>query len=169
MINSPLVWVLGLVIVSRLIEMAIAANNTRHLIARGWREVGARHYPLFIALHASLLAVLALTTPMHRQPSWTLLGVLVVLQIARAWTIASLGPLWTTRIITHDAKPLTSKGPYRFLRHPAYVFVSIEVAVLPLAFANWPVAVIWSALNVLLLLHRSRLENATLAIRRPQS
>ena len=169
MINSPLVWVLGLVIVSRLIEMAIAANNTRRLIARGWREVGARHYPLFIALHASLLAVLALTTPMHRQPSWTLLGVLVVLQIARAWTIASLGPLWTTRIITHDATPLTAKGPYRLLRHPAYVIVSIEVAVLPLAFANWPVAVIWSALNMLLLLHRSRLENATLAIRRARS
>jgi methyltransferase len=168
MTNWPLVWVLGLIIASRLVEMAIAARNTRRLVAGGWREVGARHFPLFIALHVSLLGAVALTTPADRQPSWPLLGVLVILQVARAWTIASLGPLWTTRVITHDAEPLTAKGPYRFLRHPAYLIVSVEIAVLPLAFANWPVAVIWSLLNLLLLLHRSRLEDAALAIRRTQ-
>jgi len=166
MINWPLVWVLGLIIASRLIEMAVAARNTRRLVAGGWREVGAGHYPLFVALHVSLFCAMALTTPADRPPSWVLLGVLAVLQCARAWTIISLGPLWTTRVITHDAEPLTAKGPYRLLRHPAYLIVSIEIAVLPLAFANWPVAVIWSFLNMLLVLHRSRLEDAALAIRR---
>lgn len=162
----PLVWVLALIIVSRLAEMAVAERNTRRLRAEGWREVGARHYPLFIALHASLLAALALTTPLHRQPAWALVAALAVLQALRFWTIASLGPLWTTRVLTRDDVPLGRRGPYRFIAHPAYMVVSVEVAVLPLAFGNWPVALIWTALNALLLRHRIRIEDAVLAGRR---
>jgi methyltransferase len=165
-ITAPLVWVLALIVGSRLIELAIAELNTRRLRAQGWREVGAGHYPLFIALHASLLAAVALTTPLHRQPLWALVGVLALLQFARFWTIASLGRFWTTRILTRDDIPLRAEGPYRLLRHPAYAIVTIEVAVLPLAFGETAIALIWSALNALLLWRRIRLENAALAPRR---
>jgi methyltransferase len=164
--TAPLVWVIALIIVSRFIEMAIGKINVRRLKAEGWREVGARHYPLFIVLHASLLAALALTTPLHRQPVWGLIAVLGLLQIARYWTIASLGPQWTTRVVTRDDAPLTAKGPYRALRHPVYAVVTVEVAVLPLAFGAWPVAVAWSGLNALLLRHRIAVEDAALTPRR---
>lgn len=166
MSTSPLVWVLTLIVGSRLIELAIAGINTRQLMAAGWREVGAGHYPLFIALHASLLAALALATPLHRPPAWLLVGVLALLQVPRFWTIASLGPRWTTRILTRDDAPLTSKGPYRWLRHPAYLVATIEVAILPLAFGDRAIALVWSAANAILLLHRIRFENAALDLRR---
>ena len=161
----PLVWILGLVVVQRLGELLIARRNTRRLLARGGREVGAAHYPLFILLHGSWLAVIAATTPLDRQPVWLLVAVYLALQLCRVWVIATLGPYWTTRIITIDDAPLVTGGPFRFVRHPNYWVVCAEIAVLPLAFGNWPVALIWSGLNALLLRHRIGVESQILRTR----
>ncbi|MCW0235090.1 MAG: hypothetical protein OJJ21_15925 [Ferrovibrio sp.] len=158
--------VLAFVILQRLAELAWSARNTRRLLARGGREIGARHYPLFVLLHASWLAALALTVPAETQPDWSLLGVFALLQLLRIWVVATLGPYWTTRIITLDDAPLVRRGPFRWLRHPNYTVVVAEIAVLPLAFGAWPVALVWSLLNAALLWHRIRVENAALQTRR---
>ncbi len=161
----PLVWILALVAIQRLIELAIARRNTVRLLARGGREVGAGHYPLFIVLHASWLAAIALTTPVDRTPSWALIGVFAALQGLRLWVVATLGPYWTTRIITLDGAPLVRRGPFRFVRHPNYWVVCAEIAVLPLAFGNWPVALVWSGLNAALLTYRISIETLVLSPR----
>ena len=163
---SWLALVLALVALQRAAELVLAQRNTKRLLARGAREVGAEHYPLFILLHASWLAAIALTTPWTREPSWPLLGVFAALQLVRLWVIAALGPYWTTRIITLDGAPLVRRGPYRFLRHPNYWVVAAEIAVLPLAFGAWPVALAWTILNALLLRLRIRAEDAALQARR---
>ena len=164
--RSPLAWILGLTLLSRLAELALAEINTRRLRAQGWREVGAGHYPLVVALHASLLAALALTTPPSRAPIWPLVGLLVILNILRFWTIASLGPYWTTRVLTQDAAPLVKRGPYRFLRHPAYLVATLEVIVLPTIFGDWAIALIWGVGNILVLRRRIGVEDEALAGRR---
>ena len=84
------------------------------------------------------------------------------LQAARLWVIASLGRRWTTRVIVLADAPLVSKGPYRFLRHPNYAVVSGEIAVVPLIFGAWQIALVASALNFALLAHRIRVENRAL-------
>jgi methyltransferase len=165
LIASPLIWILALVALQRLGELVLSRRNTRRLLAQGGREVGAGHYPAMIALHASWLVAIAATTPLHRQPDWLLIAVFAAMQLTRLWIVAALGTWWTTRVITVDAAPLVRTGPFRFLRHPNYWVVAVEVAVLPLAFGNWPVALIWSALNGLMLMHRIRIEDAALAPR----
>ena len=100
------------------------------------------------------------------QPVWLLVGVFVVLQLLRVWVIATLGPYWTTRVITLDAAPLVRSGPFRFLRHPNYWVVTGEIAVLPLAFGEWGIAVVWTVLNALLLRHRIAVETGALSDRR---
>lgn len=162
---TPLEWTLGLVALQRLAELAIAARNTRRLLSRGGREIGASHYPLFVVLHASWLAAILLTVPRSTEPSWGLLAIFAVLQVLRLWVMASLGSFWTTRIITLDGAPLVRRGAYRWMRHPNYWIVVGEIALLPLAFGAWHVALIWSVLNALLLRHRIRLENAALGAR----
>ncbi len=165
LLHSPLVWILSLVAAQRLVELALAASNTRRLLARGAREVGRAHYPLFVLLHSSWLVAIALTTPIARQPYWPLIGVFVVLQLLRVWVVATLGPYWTTRIITLDEAPIVRGGPFRFVRHPNYCVVAAEIAVLPMAFGNWPVALTWTLLNALLLRHRIRVEMGALSDR----
>ena len=159
--------VVALVALQRVAELIYARRNERNLLAAGGIETGARHYPLFVMLHAGWLGALALLIEADRPVSALLLAVFVLLQAARIWIVATLGRFWTTRIITVPDQPLVTAGPYRFLRHPNYVVVVGELAILPLAFGAWGLALLFSVLNGLLLAHRIRVENAALAPRRP--
>jgi methyltransferase len=159
--------ILGMVALQRLGELAIANRNTRALKARGAVEVGASHYPYIVVLHAVWLVALAAWVAMHvPRISLPLFIVFVALQAARLWILWSLGPFWTTRIITLPEAPLVRRGPYRFLRHPNYLVVVLEIAVLPLVFGAWMIAALFSILNGAVLFVRVRLENQTLALRR---
>jgi len=158
--------VLILVALQRLVELLYARRNTARLLARGAQEVGAGHYPLILLLHAAWLAAMALTIPPATPPHWPLLGLYLLLQVARLWAIASLGPYWTTRIVTLPDAQLVRRGPYRFLRHPNYLVVALELAVLPLAFGAWQLAAVFTLLNAAVLALRIKVENAVLAERR---
>jgi methyltransferase len=160
-------WIfLLLVALQRGVEVLYAERNTRRLLAHGGVEVGAAHYPLFIILHAAWLISMAVFIPPYATPNWRLLGLFIALQAMRAWIVASLGPYWTTRIITVPDAPLVRKGPYRFFRHPNYVVVCAEIAVLPLAFGAVELAIVFSFLNAALLSHRIRVEERALVKRR---
>ncbi len=158
--------VVGLVVAQRLVELADARRNSRRLLAEGGVEVGARHYPAIVALHAAWLVALAVTVPADTPANLPLLAGFIALQGVRLWVLASLGRYWTTRVITVSGAPLVRRGPYRFMRHPNYLVVIAEIAVLPLIFGAWQIAAIFSALNVALLAHRIRVEDAALAPRR---
>ncbi len=162
-----LLWlVLGLVAAQRLAELIHSRRNTRRLLAEGGHEVGAGHYPLIVGLHAAWLLALLLLVPSEAPVNWPLLALFLVLQAARLWVLASLGRLWTTRIVTLPGAPLVRRGPYRYLRHPNYLVVAAEIAVLPLVFGAWGIALVFSLLNLVLLIHRIRIEDAALAPRR---
>lgn len=158
--------ILALVAAQRLGELILAQRNTRSLLQRGGREIGSRHYPLFVLLHASWLIAIAALLPKPVSISWPLFGVYLALQMLRIWTVSSLGPYWTTRIITMPQAPLVNRGPYRFVRHPNYMIVTGEIAVLPLVFGEVTVAIVFSILNAMLLAWRIHTENAALASRR---
>lgn len=158
--------ILGLVLVQRLAELALAHRNTQRLLAQGAVEHGASHYPYLVLLHAAWLAALVLLVPDEASVSVFWLAAFIALQAGRIWVIASLGRFWTTRIITLPGAPLVRRGPYRFLRHPNYLIVAGEIATLPLVFGLWPVALLFTALNALLLRERIATENHALAVRR---
>ncbi|HWQ87765.1 isoprenylcysteine carboxyl methyltransferase family protein [Brevundimonas sp.] len=158
--------VLGLVAAQRLWELWLADRNTKRLLAEGAVEVGAVHYPLFVALHASWLAALAIATPWTTVPNLWWLALYGILQFGRLWVIRTLGGFWTTRIITLPGAPLETGGPYRFIRHPNYVVASLEILVLPLAFGQVWIALVWSVANALLVAWRIRVEDRALQDRR---
>jgi methyltransferase len=160
---SVLWAVLALVALQRLGELVYARRNTTLLLRRGGIESGASHYPLVVLLHAAWLAAMATLVPPSTTPVWWLLGVYAALQVARLWIIASLGPFWTTRVITVPDAALVTQGPYRFLRHPNYAVVCAEIAILPLAFHAVDIAVVFSILNAALLWWRIRVEDRALA------
>ena len=158
---------LGLVIAQRLYELRVAKQNTEALIARGAVEHGAKHYPLFVILHASWLAALVIWTVMA-SPGVSLVwaAIYLLLQGLRAWVVGTLGPYWTTRIISVPDAPLITSGPFKYVRHPNYVVVVLEIFVLPMALGILELALVFSVLNAALLAHRIRIENQVLASRR---
>jgi methyltransferase len=160
-----ILWiVLALVALQRVAELIYSARNTRRLRARGGVESGAVQYPLLILLHSAWLASMAIFIPASTIPSWRLLALYALLQPFRVWTIASLGPFWTTRVISLPGAPRVRRGPYRIFRHPNYIIVCAEIAILPLAFGAREIAILFSFFNAALLSWRIRVEERALAL-----
>jgi methyltransferase len=153
--------ILALVTLQRLGELWLSNRNTRRLLAQGAREYGASHYPLIVLVHALWLISLWWLAP-SRQIDGFWLAMFVLLEIARIWVLATLGPRWTTRIIVVPDAPLVRRGPYRFVNHPNYMVVIGEIAVLPLVFRMWQIALIFTLLNAAILTIRIREENRAL-------
>ena len=96
--------------------------------------------------------------PIHIVP----LILFFLLQLGRVWVIATLGERWTTRIIVLPGAPLVTSGPYRWVKHPNYLVVIGEFAILPLVFGLPMVAIVFSLLNAAMLYVRIRAENQAL-------
>ena len=160
--------IIGLIALQRLGELVYAQRNTRALLARGAVEIGANHYPLIVLLHAAWVVAIFVFLPHPVIINWYLIALMAVFQALRLWVLATLGPYWTTRIITLPGAPLITGGPFRFFRHPNYMVVIGEIAILPLAFGEIGVAIVFSLLNAAMLFWRIRVEEVALAGRRGQ-
>jgi len=151
---------LAFIVVQRLGELVIAKRNTAALLARGAHEVGAAHYPVMVALHSAwVLCLLIFGYSQDIHLGW--LALYAVLQVFRVWILGTLGRRWTTRIIVID-EPLVAKGPFRFIPHPNYTLVVLEVFVAPMVLGLIWVALLFSALNAAMLYHRIRVEDGAL-------
>ncbi|MBD5606424.1 MAG: hypothetical protein IAI48_15245 [Candidatus Eremiobacteraeota bacterium] len=156
------VALLGFLTLQRAIELVIATRHTRALLARGAYEVGASHYPVMVALHATWLATLW-AFGWNRPLDLPFVAAFVVLQCGRLWVLATLGERWTTRIVMlPGAAPITG-GPFRFVRHPNYLVVAFEIPCVPLALGLVWHALVFGTANLAMLAWRIRAENRAYA------
>ena len=104
-------------------------------------------------------------------PTWwpVPLALFLLVQPLRYWAIFTLGEYWNTRILVVPGAKLVRRGPYRYLRHPNYVVVVVEILTLPLIFGAWITALVFSVLNAALLSVRIREENRALAKSAPST
>jgi methyltransferase len=153
---------LAALIVQRVLELARSARHERALRARGAREWGAGHFPLFVALHALFPAALAAEVlwggarPGALWPMW--LGLVLAAQGLRVAVQHALGERWTVRVLVVPGLPLVTRGPYRFLRHPNYLAASIELLAGAALFGAWRTAIAATALNAVALAIRIPVE-----------
>ena len=160
---------LSLMVVERLVELMISRRNQRWLVARGAIEVGQEHYSWMVVQHGLFLAsclveVWWLERPFYRTLALSMLGVLTVSMALRYWVIATLGRRWTTRVLCLPGKPVVTAGPFRFLRHPNYLAVILEIFALPMVHTAGLTALVFSLANGLLLRRRVRVEEEGLRL-----
>lgn len=153
--------ILTLVTLQRLSELIIAKSNTAGLLAKGAVEHGASHYPVMVLLHASWLAGLW-WFGWNAEVIWPFMLGYIALQVFRIWILATLGKRWTTRILTVPNETLVARGPYRFMRHPNYALVLLEVPLLPLALGLPWFALLYGVLNIAMLVWRIKIEDQAL-------
>jgi methyltransferase len=162
----------ALVALERLAELVVSQRNLRWAKDQGGVESGRRHYPPMVLLHVGLLAgcvteVLVADRPFRPVLGWTMVAAVAASQALRWWCIATLGRQWNTRVVVVPGLPLVAAGPYRWLRHPNYVAVVAEGIALPLVHGAWVTAVVFSALNAVLLTVRIRCEDQALTAAAP--
>jgi len=161
--------IVGLIVLQRLAELAYSRRNIARLLAAGAVLIEEPSYLWLVAVHAAWIAALAFAVPADASVNPYFLMLYLAILALRVWVMASLGRFWCTRIVTLPGAPLVRRGPYRFLRHPNYVVVAAEIAVAPLIFGAWAIALIFTVLNGAMLWLRIRAEEAALADRRTMS
>jgi methyltransferase len=150
----------------RIGELAWSKRNERRLVARGAVEHGRSHYPAMVTLHVGWLASMLVEAgrPSRVPASVRLasLGAFVAVQPLRYWAIASLGDRWSTRVLVPPGEAPVATGPYRYVAHPNYVAVVVELAAAPLALGAWRSAAWASAVNAAVLRTRVSVERDAL-------
>jgi len=149
-------------------ELGVSTRHLRALKTRGAIEVGTGHYRWMVALHAAFLVSCVAEVWLLDRPWRPVVAVFagLVLGLALAlrwWTLATLGERWTTRVLVVPGEELVTSGPYRWLRHPNYLVVVMEIASIPMVHCAWLTAAIFTVANLVLLRERIRVEEGVLS------
>jgi len=152
------------VILLRIGELLLSKRNEKWLLQNGAIEYGKKHYPLIVTLHLLFFISLIIEYLTRQTSSYSLLFIILyfLIIVFKAWVILSLGKFWNTKIYHISNLPLVKKGPYKYLKHPNYMIVIAEIAVIPLAFHLYFTAITFSILNAMMLFVRIKEEDKIL-------
>lgn len=158
---------LVLVAFERIAEVRRSDRNVAWALERGGLELGRRHFRVMTLVHAiflpaCLFEVWGFGRPWIPALGVPMLGVALLAQGLRWWAVASLGRRWNVRVVVVPGAPVVTGGPYRFIRHPNYVAVALEIAAIPLVHTAWLTALVFTVLNAPLLATRIRCEEHAL-------
>ncbi|KAB2333619.1 isoprenylcysteine carboxyl methyltransferase family protein [Bacillus mesophilum] len=158
--------VFSLIVLQRLCELFVAKHNEKWMKERGALEFGQAHYPFIVLLHtAFFISLLGETVFLENSVSslWKiLLPMFILLQAGRIWALFSLGRYWNTKIIVMPNAEAVRKGPYKWIKHPNYVIVALELMVIPLLFQAYMTFVLFTLLNIGMMMIRIPAEEKAL-------
>lgn len=143
------------IILQRLVELAVARSNERWMKQQGAVEFGAKHYRWMVFVHSLFFLVIIFEKIVFNKGlsifwPW-ILGIFLVTQGLRLWAVFSLGRYWNTKILVLPKAKVVKKGPYRFIKHPNYLVVAVELFTVPILFNEYFSAILFTILNVFLL------------------
>jgi methyltransferase len=153
----------------RLFELRLSARNVAALRERGAIEMGDGLMPWMRLLHAAWLIAAPLEVFYYGRPFIPALAALAALgvlggQALRYAAIHRLGPRWTVRVLVVPGAPPVTGGVLRWVRHPNYTGVILEILFLPLLHTAWVTATVFTVLNAIVLRSRIRTEEAALEV-----
>jgi methyltransferase len=165
--TAAYISLLVLVGIERLVELRVSRRNQRRMAEQGVRKIFEPHFPWLVAFHtlvlvASGLEVLLLHRPFIPALAIPMAAVFVLSNLLRWWVIRLLAELWNVQIMESSRIRIVTSGPYRWIRHPNYVGVVMEVVSLPMIHTAWITALVGTALYMEVLRRRVRMEDAVL-------
>ena len=151
----------------RLIELRISRRRQRALAMRGIVMITEPHFCQMVLLHAGVLLASGLEVGLLRRPFRRALalpaGVIVILANAlRWWVIRTMAGHWNVQVMNSVELGVVTDGPFRWIRHPNYVAVFLELTAIPLLHSAWLTALIGALAHVGVLCRRIAIEEAVL-------
>ena len=141
-------FLVALLAAQRLWELRRSRRNEIRMRQRGGFERFPEHYRVLVALHVSwFVAMLAEVWYVRTAPPlWLVIAAFSGIAAGQTLcylAIRTLAERWSTRIYVVQDAPLIKHGKYRFVRHPNYLGVILEIASVPLLHAAYGTAVIF--------------------------
>ncbi|MEB0263671.1 MULTISPECIES: isoprenylcysteine carboxylmethyltransferase family protein [unclassified Mucilaginibacter] len=150
----------------RLAELYVSSKNEKWLLKNGAAEYGKEHYPFMVTMH-TLFIISVIAEYMWRDNtvvSYPLIVLFFVLIVIKIIVISTLGHYWNTKIYKVPGTRPVATGIYKYIKHPNYIIVILEIAIIPLAFGLYYTAIAFTLLNAAMLYVRIKKENEVLAM-----
>jgi methyltransferase len=153
--------------VLRLVELRISRRHQQNMLAQGAARVPEPHFKWMVVVHTGVLIGAALEVVVLRRPFLPLLAAtMFVLFLAsnlmRFWVVRTLGDLWSVQVMDSTRIGVVTTGPFRFVRHPNYTGVILEMISLPLIHTAWITAIVTLVAYSFVLSMRIRAEESVL-------
>lgn len=151
----------------RLLELRLSRRNEKRLLAMGGHEVAPGQLQWMKALHTTWLVAMLLEVYALKRPFLPFLAIPAAAlfsagQALRYSAIRTLGPRWTVRVMALPGVAPVRSGIYRYVRHPNYLGVVLELAAAPLLHGAYWTSMLFSGLNAVLLAKRIQVEEQAL-------
>ncbi len=161
------ILLLAAVAVGRLTELSLSRRNQRRLVARGVAKVPEPHFHWMVVMHIGVLVAAGLEVVVLRRPLIPALALIMGLlfvcaNVLRWWVIATLAEHWNVQVMASSALGIVTSGPYRWIRHPNYVAVTVELLALPLIHTAWLTAIVAGLANAWVISQRLVVEEPIL-------
>ena len=160
-------WLLVFVAIGRLAELRISRRNQRQLEKQGVRKIPEPHFRWMVLLHGGVLVcagaeVLLLHRPLIPSLAISMVVLFVLANLLRWWVIRTLAGHWNVEVMESSRVEVVSSGPYRWVRHPNYVAVVMEIFSLPMIHTAWITAIIGTLGDLEILRRRIKVEDGFL-------
>ena len=151
----------------RLAEMRVSRRNQRRLASEGAARVAEPHFRWMVALHVGVLIgagaeVIFLHRPLIPALAILMAALFLLSNALRWWVIRTLRGHWNIQVVDSARLGIVTGGPYRWVRHPNYVAVFVELIALPLIYTAWITALCAAVLHVWVLHERLAVEEPVL-------
>jgi methyltransferase len=157
---------ISFIILLRIVELIVSRRNEVWLLQQGAVEYGQKHYPYIVTLHVLFIVSLIVEYSTTQTATFSLFYFVLYLflMLFKTSVIMSLGKFWNTKIYHISGFPLIKNGVYKYVKHPNYLIVIIEIAIIPLVFHLYYTAIAFTAINAMVLSVRIKEENNVLKL-----
>jgi methyltransferase len=160
-------WLLVLVAIGRLAELRISRRNQQQLEKQGVRKIPEQHFRWMVLLHGGVIVcagaeVLLLHRPFIPALAISMTTLFVLANLLRWWVIRTLAGHWNVEVMESSRVGVVSSGPYRWVRHPNYVAVVVEIFSLPMIHTAWITAIVGTLGDLEILRRRIKVEDGFL-------
>jgi methyltransferase len=151
----------------RVYELHISKRHQREMTARGAEKVVDPRFRWMVLLHTCVLLGAALEVVFLHRPFYPVFAmicfaVFLGANVVRWWVIRTLGEHWNVQVMNSTAMGVITTGPFRYVRHPNYAAVFIEMLALPLIHGAWITALAGSLAHAIVLSQRLATEERVL-------
>jgi methyltransferase len=151
----------------RIYELQISRRHQREMVSHGALRVVDPVFRTMVLVHTGVIAGAAVEVVFLHRPFYPTLAaicfaIFVAANVVRWWVIRTLGEHWNVQVMNSTGMGVITSGPFRYVRHPNYAAVFIEMLVLPLIHSAWITAALGSAAHVLVLSRRIHTEERVL-------
>jgi len=133
-----------------LLAVTMAMGGLIELLVRGRPDARGRTSPewsffvitsfTLVCVAGALVATLKQVAPLPGGVWWPAIVGIALMWVGialRAWSIATLGRFFKLMIVIQEDHRVINRGPYRYVRHPAYLGIIVYTAGIALVASNW--------------------------------